>query len=91
MKKIYTKPLIVVEEMSLNQGIATAVNCTADRDDMEELLAMHFFSDSSCWFKLFVGENEYEGGGMDTDMDGVPDRNHATVCYHTNMTTAFLS
>lgn len=84
MKKVYSKPLISVEEMSLNQSIATAVNCTADKDIMEILIYFgYFMPDSTC---SVVGE----GDKVDSNFDGVVDE-HDTICYHSNIQTAFLS
>ena len=85
MKKIYHKPLISVEEMSLNQSIATAVNCTANKDDMEVMKMLGYFLDEAeCFFTIT------EHGKVDSNFDGVLDE-HDTLCYHSNAQTIFMS
>lgn len=89
MKKNYIKPLICIETMSMDQPIA--VNCTANRDDMELLEMYGFFApDSACTMWLGTGE-EGDGGKIDWDRNNVWDDTHNTVCYHSNVTVAFLS
>lgn len=90
MKKTYIKPLISVEEISLGQSIAAT--CTADRDDMLSLMDLGFFiEEKNCSMWIGFGE-EGRGGKIDADLDGdFDDGYNATVCYHSNITTAFLS
>ena len=94
MKKIYSKPLISVEELSLDQSIATAVNCTASKADMQSLIRLGWFQAGyNCDKHIIFGENG-QGGYYDINKDNLPDFEddyHDTVCYHSNITTAFLS
>ena len=53
MKKNYSKPQIVVEAFTMDLPIAN--QCEAARHDMEALLALHFFGESSCTF-LYMDE-----------------------------------
>lgn len=83
MKKIYNKPLISVEALTLDQPIAT--NCTADFDDIQALMEWNYFMDGkNCEINLLPT------GGFDFNGDGRAD-SHDTLCYHSNVQTAFLS
>lgn len=84
MKKFYSKPLISVEAMTLDQPIAT--NCTADKDIMEILIEFGYFMDEPETKCTAFGE----GGKVDSDFDGDVDE-HDTICYHSNIQQAFLS
>ena len=89
MKKPYNKPRISVELMTLDQPIAA--NCTADRDDMLSLMEFDYFTqEKNCSKWIGTGEDG-EGGKIDWNCDGVWDNTHDTVCYHSNVQTAFLS
>lgn len=87
MKKPYTKPLISVEAMTLDQPIA--LNCTADRDIMEILVSFGYFMNDaaiSCDPNMMVSD----GNKVDSNLDGVVD-DHDTICYHGNIQQAFMS
>lgn len=91
MKKFYTKPLISVEAMNLDQPIAAG--CTADKEDMQSLMEVGFFAsgDGECMIWLGTGENGM-GGKVDWDANGTWDQDdYTTVCYHSNVQVAFLS
>ena len=84
MKKVYNKPLISVEALTLDQPIA--VNCTADYDDIAAMMEFGYFTEKrQCTIRLLPTE------GFDYDGDGTPDTAHDTICYHSNVQTAFLS
>lgn len=93
MKKVYSKPLISVEAMTLDQPIAN-VNCEADRTDMQQLLNWNWFSlDRTCDKNILDGP-EGKGGYYDYDGDRVADDEslyHDSICYHSNVAQAFLS
>lgn len=83
MKKRYIKPLVSVEELSLNQPIA--VTCNAERHVIESLLNMSYFvADKECLFCILPN------GGVDENFDGKAD-SYDTICYNSNIQTAFLS
>ena len=83
MKKIYSKPQIHVELLMMDQPIAA--NCTADFDDIKALMEFNYFmKGEECLINLLPT------GGFDWDGDGVAD-DHDTICYHSNVQTAFLS
>lgn len=94
MKKIYKKPLITVEELTLDYAIAA--NCTANKQIMESLIKDFFgFTESmdNCTTKLDEIQG-YTGLWQDTDFDGELDAPNAygdQVCYHSNIGKAFLS
>ena len=91
MKKIYTKPLISVEAMNLDQPIAAG--CSADFDDVQSLVDMGLFGpgDGTCMYWLGPGD-EGRGGKYDWDTDGVwDDEDPDGICYHSNITVAFVS
>ena len=93
MKKIYKKPLIMVEELNLDHAIAA--NCTANREIMESLVNdfLGFTESMDCTFKFYEKEGEY-GLWQDTNMDGVGDTTvpgSDTVCYHSNIGKPFYS
>ena len=73
MKKPYSKPTITVGAIQLDQPIAAG--CTADFDDMRDLIKFGYFADSSC-SKPF-GDGTLPG--------------YDTICYHSNVQTAFTS
>ena len=89
MKKTYGKPLVSVEMLTLDQPIAAT--CTADRDDMKDLLGFGYFtSEKNC--EMWIGSGDSgKGGKIDWDRDGTWDDAHDTVCYHSNVQTASLS
>lgn len=76
MKKVYEKPMISVEEMSLDMPIAA--NCLANFDDVQALIALGYFGDNDRGISCGAIYNEIEWG-------------NDTVCYHSNVQTAFLS
>lgn len=79
MKQPYMKPMIAVEELTLDRPIAQ--NCTADRDDMNSLMDMGYFNDKyTCDIKTIDSQ------GSIVDSPGLD-----TVCYHSNVQTAFFS
>ena len=76
MKSAYVKPIIVAETLSLSMPYA--VNCTVDRFDMEELIGFGYFNqERGCESRI---DNEEEL--LDVNKD---------LCYHSNVTTIFLS
>lgn len=85
MKKLYSKPLISVEVMSLDQPIAA--NCNADFEDIRALNEFGYFMPDQ---RLTCTINLLPGGGFDENNDGIADH-HDTLCYHSNVQTAFLS
>lgn len=93
MKKIYKKPLIIVERMELSEPIA--LNCTASADDMQGLLAVGVFTrEMNCTGGWLGTGDEGTGGKWDLNMNGIEDgwdTTHDTVCYHSNLTIAFKS
>lgn len=73
MKKVYSKPMISVELLSLDQPIA--LNCIADKDDVKSLMELGYYTtEMNCNIK-------------DVDVEWGND----TICYHSNVQTAFLS
>lgn len=75
MKKLYTKPMIATESLSLDSPIA--FNCTADFDDVKSLVDLGVFtSDRNCM--------------MLPDADGSIFGSNE-ICYHSNVTIAFTS
>ena len=75
MKKPYSKPTITVEARQLDQPIAAG--CTADRDDMNSLIDLGYFTDErNCSIPI-------PGAG--------PIQGNDTICYHSNVQTAFTS
>lgn len=94
MKRIYKKPLIVVETMDLSEPIA--LNCTASKSDMQGLIAVDVFTEKmNCTGGWLGTGDEGTGGKWDLNMNGSFDdpwdSNHDTVCYHSNITVAFNS
>lgn len=93
MKKTYSKPLISVEELSLDQPIAGG--CSANKNVMNALLSDGWFNSSraECEMWIGIGNDPTKGGLIDANCDHIPDGNqtHNTVCYHSNITTAFIS
>lgn len=74
MKKPYSKPTIIVEAFQLDQPIAAG--CNADRDDMNDLLELGYFTaEMNCGIP--VGDGTLPG--------------YDTICYHSNIQTAFTS
>ena len=92
MKKIYKKPLIMVEELTLDHAIAA--NCDAHREIMESMFEWGYFGiERTCGIQLFEKEG-YDGLWQDSNMDGELDEDSGwgdTVCYHSNIGKAFLS
>lgn len=75
MKKPYSKPTIVIEAFQLDQPIAAG--CTADYDDMRDLLTFGYFTEERvCEIKV-PGEGPIQG--------------YDTICYHGNVQVAFTS
>ena len=75
MKKPYGKPTITVGAIQLDQPIA--VGCTADRDDMRSLLELGYFTaEMNCGIQIY-GDGPVQG--------------FDTICYHSNIQTAFMS
>ena len=75
MKKPYSKPTITVGAIQLDQPIA--VGCTADFDDMRSLIELGYFTvEGAC--------------GIPVPGEG-PIQDHDTICYHSNVQTAFTS
>lgn len=89
MKKIYTKPLISVEAMTLDQPIAA--NCSADVADMQSLIELGYFgaNDRGVACGLYILEDDTVD--MDGDKVGDFDFDDDTICYHSNVQTPFLS
>lgn len=84
MKKVYSKPIISVEAMSLDQPIANACDSTL-KDEITILMGWGYFMDGkNCTTNLLPT------GGFDTNNDGTAD-SHNTVCYHSNIQKAFIS
>lgn len=68
--------MIAVEELTLDRPIAS--NCVANRDDVEALIGFGYFMETmNC--VSHIDENGGFGIGEDT------------VCYHSNVQTAFYS
>ena len=85
MKKAYGKPLVSVEVMSLDMAVATS-DCNLTNHDRKALKAMGYFLDAAnCVF-----HNLLPTGGFDHNNDGIAD-SHDTICYHSNVTTVFVS
>ena len=73
MKKPYSKPTITVEPLKLDQPICAG--CEADRDDMNGLIELGYFADSTC--SIQVSDGTLPG--------------YDTICYHSNVQKAFTS
>ena len=74
MKKPYSKPMITVGAIQLDQPIAAG--CLADADDMRSLMDLGYFTaERNC--ENTVGEGTLPG--------------YDTICYHSNVQTAFTS
>ena len=90
MKKIYQKPLIVVEDMFLDNSIATATTCDVNyRTDPD----IPFLKELGCFLDkntcMYVVATD---GGFDFDGDGnVEEGFHDTLCYHSNIDNLFAS
>lgn len=75
MKKPYSKPTITVGAIQLDQPIAAG--CTADFDDMKDLIGLGYFTkESNCQIQI-PGEGPING--------------FDTICYHSNVQVAFTS
>lgn len=75
MKKTYSKPTIIVGAIQLDQPIAAG--CSADPDDMSSLLELGCFTaERSCTIQI-SGDGNLPG--------------YDTICYHSNVQTAFTS
>lgn len=74
MKSKYIKPMIAVETLSLDMPLA--LNCTANRADVEDLIALGNFNKERECDALY-------------DYDEVYDDD--PVCYHSNVLVALLS
>ena len=75
MKKPYVKPMITVERLMIDQPIA--VGCTADFDDMRALIGLGYFTAERACATPIPGEGPIQGWD--------------TICYHSNVQTAFTS
>ncbi|MDD6211721.1 MAG: hypothetical protein PUB22_01005 [Clostridiales bacterium] len=53
-----------------------AANCIADKDDMNSLIELGYFADHNC---SIIYDEKIMGDS------------HDTICYHSNVQTAFLS
>ena len=88
MKKVYCKPQIVVEDMLLDDPIATSgcsMNFRTD-PDVALLKELNCFVDSTCEYLVQAD------GGFDFNGDGEVDQGfHDTVCYHSNINKLFYS
>lgn len=79
MKKVYSKPLIAVEILQLDQPLAAG--CTADFDDVRSLMELGYFtSEMSCSIGI------PDSGPIFPEEGG-----HDTICYHSNVQIAFTS
>ena len=77
MKKHYCKPRISVESFAMDRPIAA--NCLANFDDVQSLIDLGYFGDNDRGItSCAVVYDEVEWG-------------NDTVCYHSNVQTAFLS
>jgi len=76
MKKVYCKPQVSIESFVMDQPIAA--NCIADFDDVQSLVDLGYFGDNDRGIKCGAIFDEVEWG-------------NDTVCYHSNVRTAFLS
>ena len=75
MKKPYSKPTITVGAIQLDQPIAAG--CTADFDDMRSLIKLGYFTlEGACTIPI-PGDGPIQGWD--------------TICYHSNVQTAFTS
>ncbi len=75
MKKTYSKPTIIVGAIQLDQPIAAG--CMADFDDMRSMIEMGYFTaEGAC-------DHPVPGNG--------PIQGFDTICYHSNVQTAFTS
>ena len=75
MKKPYSKPTITVEAIQLDQPIAAG--CNADFDDMRSLIELGYFTvEGTCSIPI-LGDGPIQG--------------YDTICYHSNVQTAFTS
>ena len=91
MKKIYKKPLIMVEELTLDHAIAA--NCDANREIMDSMIEWGYFGiERTCDIRLYEKEG-VPGLWQDMDGDGVLEDSGwgDTVCYHSSIGVAFLS
>lgn len=77
MKKAYKKPMIYIERFQMDNPIAA--NCKADFDDMNSLLDLGYFME------------EYDCMIMYPNDGSIPGSMDDTICYHSNVQTAFLS
>lgn len=88
MKKIYSKPFISVEIMSLDEPIAA--NCTTSEDDIMVLNMFGIFMDNNRGIHCDPRKVLLPNGGVDENGDGLSD-GHDTLCYNSNIDIAFLS
>ena len=75
MKKTYSKPTIIVGAIQLDQPIAAG--CMADLDDMSSMIEMGYFTAEGACTHPVPGEGPIQG--------------FDTICYHSNVQTAFTS
>ena len=77
MKRVYERPAVYVEAVQLDKPIA--MGCTASAGDMSSLLGLGWFSaDRQCSIPI-SSEDDGTLPGYDT------------ICYHSNVQTAFTS
>lgn len=86
MKQPYIKPLIAVEDLTLDRPIAQS--CSADPGDIASLKDIGYIvgGDTNC-----QNGHVLDGGGIDCDFDGKADFQEDTVCYHSNVQTVLTS
>lgn len=77
MKKVYSKPLVAVESLAVNMPIA--LGCDANFDDVQSLVDLGYFGETDGRVPK-CAEIYY-------DIEWGND----SVCYHSNVQTAFLS
>ena len=75
MKKPYVKPMITVERLMID--LPMAVGCTADFDDMKSLIGLGYFTGEGACDKQIPADGHVQG--------------FDTICYHSNVQTAFTS
>ncbi|MCQ2507467.1 MAG: hypothetical protein MJ097_01605 [Dorea sp.] len=82
-KRPYVKPTMRFEAFDLERPYAT--NCMADKDDMNDLIELGYFTDEmNC---MFLEETrEHPILAKETKKSG-----HDTICYHSNVIAAFIS
>ena len=77
MKRVYEKPSIDVDVLELDMPIASG--CNADKEDLESVMELGYFTQD-------MGCKKYN----DTYINP-PNGDEDSVCYHSNVQTAFFS